>query len=182
MFNFSNLDLFYCRMSNCCIHQKTLWWDSFNLSDCMNLILYWFIPLPNGRWLLFHISDPVLLMQARFKKKVLWQKFLISGFLVAELFILCNLNNYLAIVCVFQDTHGFKFVCILFTQETVLRVGIHTSSSWAVVLLGMQVLGVEVPLAAGSCSSTGNTPERNPRRPPFPPLKLKAKCDTVRPR
>lgn len=50
------------------------------------------------------------------------------------------------------------------------------------MLLGMHVLGVEVPLAAGSCSSTGNTPEPNPRRPPFPPLKLKAKCDTVRPR
>lgn len=29
--NFSNLDLFYFRMLNCCIHQKTLRWDCFNI-------------------------------------------------------------------------------------------------------------------------------------------------------
>lgn len=93
----------------------------------MNLILYWFIPLPKGRCLLFHISDLVLLMEARYKKKILLSKF-ISGFLVAEVFILRNLNYYLAIVCVFQHTHRFKSVRILFTQETVLRAGIHRSS------------------------------------------------------
>lgn len=49
------------------------------------------------------------------------------------------------------------------------------------MLLGMQVLGMEAPLAAGSCSSTGNTPELNPRGPPFPSPKLKAKRGTVRP-
>jgi len=91
---------------------------------------------------------------------------------MAELFILCNLNHHFAIVCVFQHTHRFKFVCILFTQEMVLGVGIHTRSRQAAVLLGMQVLGMEVPPAAMSSSRTGSIAEPNPKGPPLSlPLK-----------